>query len=76
VWAGGTSVYVEASGQTSLYTYELHPYDAARRRLFLGMPAADFSRTTLYEANGADGRFEASIDVTGELLVLLPFRER
>ena len=40
------------------------------------MPAADFSRTTLYEANGADGRFEASIDVTGELLVLLPFRER
>jgi hypothetical protein len=42
----------------------------------LGMPAADFSRTTLYEVTGADGRFEASIDVTGELLVLLTFRER
>lgn len=62
-------------GQTSIYTYEIHPYDRVQRRLFLGMPAADFSRTTLFEAN-ADGRFEESIDVTGELLVLLPLRER
>jgi hypothetical protein len=61
-------------GQTSVYTYEIHPYDAAKRRLFLGMPASDFSRTTLYEANELNGTFEQSIDVRGELLVLLPFQ--
>ena len=39
------------------------------------MTLTDFSRTSLFEAN-ADGRFEESVDVTGELLVLLPLRER